>query len=40
MRSLVVDMVGEVGVWVCGVVCLVSVDGLESVECVYVACEE
>ncbi len=34
MRSLVVDMVGVVGVWVCGVVCLVSVDGLESVECV------
>ena len=34
MRSLVVDMVGLVGVCVCGVVCLVRVVGLEVVECV------
>ncbi len=40
MRSLVVDMVGVVGMWVCGVVCLVRVVGLEGVECVFVACEE
>ena len=40
MRSLVVDMVGGVGVLVCGVVCLVWVDGLEGVEGVFVACEE
>ncbi len=40
MRSLVVDMVGGVGVCVCGVVCLVRVVGLEGVECVFVACEE
>ncbi len=42
MRSLVVDMVGMVGVWVWGGVCLVCVVGLEGVECVCVcaACEE
>ncbi len=34
MRSMVVDMVGVVGLWVCGVVCLVRVVGLEGVECV------
>ncbi len=31
---MVVDMVGVVGLWVCGVVCLVRVVGLEGVECV------
>ncbi len=36
MRSLVVDMVGMVGVCVLWVVCLVSVYGLEGVECVFV----
>ncbi len=36
MRSLVVDMVGMVGLCVCGVVCLVGVDGLEGVGCVFV----
>ncbi len=40
MRALVVDMVGVVGVWVRGVVCLVWGVGLEGVECVFVACEE
>jgi hypothetical protein len=40
VRSLVVDMVGVVGVCVCGVVCLVRVVGVEGVECVCVACEE
>ncbi len=40
MRALVVDMVGMVGLWVCGVVCLVRVVGLEGLECVFVACEE
>jgi hypothetical protein len=32
VRSLVVDMVGMVGVWVWGGVCLVGVVGLEGVE--------
>jgi hypothetical protein len=36
VRSLVVDMVGMVGVWVWGGVCLVGVVGLEGVECVCV----
>ena len=36
MRSLVVDMVGMVGVCVCGVVCLVGWYGLEGVGCVFV----
>ena len=36
MRSLVVDMVGMVGVFVCGVVCLVGWYGLEGVGCVFV----
>ncbi len=40
MRVVVVDMVGMVGLWVCGVVCLVGVIGLEGVECVFVACDE
>ncbi len=40
MRALVVDMVGMVGVCVCGVVCLVWVVGLEGVGCVFVVCEE
>ncbi len=31
MRSLVVDMVGMVGLWVLGVVCLVSGYGSEGV---------
>ena len=34
------DMVGMVGLCVCGVVCLVGDVGLEGVECVFVACEE
>ena len=36
MRSLVVNMVGMVGVCVCGVVCLVGWYGLEGVGCVFV----
>ncbi len=40
MRALVGDMVGMVGLWVYGVVCIVRVVGLEGVECVFVACEE
>jgi hypothetical protein len=36
VRALVVDMVGVVGLWVCGVVGLVRVVGLECVECVFV----
>ena len=40
MRSLVVDMVGMVGLCVWGVVCLVCGSGREGVECVCVACEE
>ncbi len=40
MRSLVLDVVGIDGLWVCWVVCLVRVVGLEGVECAFVACEE
>ena len=36
MRSLVVNMVGMVGVCVWGVVCLVGVGGWEGVGCVFV----
>ena len=36
MRSLVVDMVGMVGLCVLGVVCLVGWYGLEGVGCVFV----
>jgi hypothetical protein len=36
VRSLVVDMVGMVGLCVRGVVCLVGVVGLEGVGCVFV----
>ncbi len=41
MRSLVVDMVGMVGLCVCGVVCLVRVGWFGGcVVCVCGACEE
>jgi hypothetical protein len=42
VRSLVVDMVGMVGVCVCGGVSLVRLVGLEGVGCVCVCggCEE
>ncbi len=40
MRVMVGEVVGMVGVFVCGVVCLVRVVGLEGVECVFVACDE
>ena len=41
MRSLVVDMVGEVGLCVLGVVCLVGVVGWGGCGvCVCGACEE
>ncbi len=36
MRSLVVDMVGMVGLCVLWGVCVVGVDGLEGVWCVFV----
>ena len=36
MRSLVENMVGVVGLCVCGVVSIVGVYGLEGVECVFV----